>query len=303
MRAKKDNHPITVNVLKPEGCMESAVTGIADIFNLLNRFSNRSYFDVRVIESFRSSAITDADYLIVPPIVDNPFSERPEIAKLLKRINLDKTVICSVCSGSFQIAYANIAGTRTLTTHWGYRKEFKELFPSIKLDINEIVLEDRSIITAAGIMAYIDLCLFIIRRSLSPVVAQRCANIILFNGNRTSQSPYIDNSLLKTRNDQENGLIEFIETNLAKELTVKTMAELLGMHERTFLRWFKVHFKTTPLRFINNFRLDRAKSLLQVSKLTVNEICYEIGYLDTSSFRRNFKKATGLSPTEFRRAP
>ena len=149
-------------------------------------------------------------------------------------------------------------------------------------------------------MAYIDLCLFIIKRSLSPTVAQRCAKLILFNGQRSKQSPYMDTSLLKTRNDQENELIEFIETNLAKDLSVKNMANLLGMHERTFLRWFKERFKTTPLRFLNDFRLDRAKSLLQVSNLSVNEICYEIGYLDPSSFRRNFKKATGLSPSEFR---
>ncbi|MEA9355971.1 helix-turn-helix domain-containing protein [Bacteriovorax sp. PP10] len=300
MSANKDKLPISIYVLNIDGCMESAVLGIADIFNLLNRFTGCDYFKVKIIQPQKISQISDADYLIIPPIIDAPFTMRPAIISLLKKVNLSKTKICSVCSGSFQIAFSGLVGSRKLTTHWGYRKEFKELFPSIKLDINEMITEDRSIITAAGIMAYIDLCLYIIKQSLSPTMAQKCAKIILFNGQRTKQSPYMDNSLIKSKNDQENELIDLIETNLAKELTIKTMSKLLGMHERTFLRWFKTQFKTTPLKFINDARMDRAKSFLQKSKLTVDEICHEVGYLDTSSFRRNFRKSTGLTPTEFR---
>jgi AraC family transcriptional regulator len=48
-------------------------------------------------------------------------------------------------------------------------------------------------------------------------------------------------------------------------------------------------------------RMDRAKSLLQAPALPVTQIGVQIGFRETSSFTRAFRKSTGLTPTEYRR--
>jgi transcriptional regulator GlxA family with amidase domain len=298
MRAKNDNKLISIGIFNPPGSMESAVTGMKEIFELLNVYSGKRFYEVTIIKN----QSLDFDFIVIPPLLHDPFKPRENLIKNLEKINLKRSVVCSVCSGAFQLGYANIIGGRRVTTHWGYLKEFKSRFPKVKVDINEMIVEDGPLVTAAGIMAYIDLCLYIIKKSLSLEMAQRCAKIILFNGHREKQSPYMDQTLLSKKNEQENELLEWIENNITKEFTIELMATQLGMHERTFLRWFKAHFNSTPLKFINSVRLEKAKSLLLTTDLTVSEICYEVGHLDVSTFRKNFKKLTGISPSAFRAA-
>ncbi|TIP96061.1 MAG: helix-turn-helix transcriptional regulator [Mesorhizobium sp.] len=58
---------------------------------------------------------------------------------------------------------------------------------------------------------------------------------------------------------------------------------------------------TTPGRWIQDRRLEAAKTLLESTKLAISEICYQVGYRDTASFSRLFNRVVGLPPGEYRR--
>ena len=93
---------------------------------------------------------------------------------------------------------------------------------------------------------------------------------------------------------------ELIETNFAAALKMEDIAGQLGISPRHFIRRFKAATGETPLRYLQQIRIDKAKGLLETTLETINEIAKYIGYENDSSFRKLFKEATGLSPSNYR---
>ena len=86
------------------------------------------------------------------------------------------------------------------------------------------------------------------------------------------------------------------------DFTVKELADFAGVCEVQLRRMFKNAVKTSPNRYINFLRLEKAKTLLKESNFTVEEIAYSVGIEDAYYFSRLFKKLLGLSPTAFRKS-
>jgi AraC family transcriptional regulator len=100
---------------------------------------------------------------------------------------------------------------------------------------------------------------------------------------------------------QQKRLVEFIQEHLAEELSLTALAKLADLSLYHFARAFKQSFGTPPHRYHMARRMDRATSLLQRSALSVTQIGIQLGFRETSSFTRAFRKFTGLTPTEYRR--
>jgi AraC family transcriptional regulator len=101
---------------------------------------------------------------------------------------------------------------------------------------------------------------------------------------------------------QQRRLIEFVEEHLAEEITLTTLAELVDLSLYHFARAFKKSFGVPPHRYHMTRRMDRARSLLLRSALSVTQIGIEIGFRETSSFTRAYQKFAGVTPSEFRRS-
>ncbi len=78
------------------------------------------------------------------------------------------------------------------------------------------------------------------------------------------------------------------------------MVERSGLAPRTFKRRFKEATGHTPIAYVQRIRVERAKRLLETSRMSVEEISWAVGYEDPASFRRLFKRLTGLAPGEYR---
>jgi len=100
---------------------------------------------------------------------------------------------------------------------------------------------------------------------------------------------------------QQKRVVEFIQEHLAEEISLNALAELVDLSLYHFARAFKQSFGAPPHHYHMARRMDRARSLLQRSALSVTEIGMQIGFRETSSFTRAFRKFTGLTPTEYRR--
>jgi AraC family transcriptional regulator len=100
---------------------------------------------------------------------------------------------------------------------------------------------------------------------------------------------------------QQKRVIEFIEEHLAEEISLAALAELVDLSLYHFARAFTQSFGAPPHRYHMARRMDRAKGLLRKPALSVTQIGARIGFRETSSFTRAFRKFTGLTPTEYRR--
>lgn len=94
----------------------------------------------------------------------------------------------------------------------------------------------------------------------------------------------------------------FIEEHLSEPIPLATLAQLTQLSPYHFCRAFKQSFGAPPHRYHATRRIERAKVLLAKRSLSVTEIGLELGFCETSSFCSAFRKATGESPTTYRRS-
>ncbi len=172
----------------------------------------------------------------------------------------------------------------------------------VTLESDKILIDEGRIITAGGVSAYVDLVLHIVEKFHSKANALRCANILLVDRGRNSQRCYKELPQAALMEDGEiKELLLWMKENLHDEHTTATLAKRLNLHERTFLRRFKISVNSTPNQYIQELRVDAAKSLLHTTNKSFDEITSEVGFENESSFRRLFKRETLLNPGEYRK--
>lgn len=95
--------------------------------------------------------------------------------------------------------------------------------------------------------------------------------------------------------------LDYIEDNLLEDITLDSRAEVTGYSVFHFVRKFALAMGVSPSRYISQKRLENAKTELAAGKLTLVEIALNAQFSSQASFTRAFHRATGMTPTEFRR--
>jgi AraC family transcriptional regulator len=101
---------------------------------------------------------------------------------------------------------------------------------------------------------------------------------------------------------QQRAVEEQIEVNLAEPLSLVALAESVRLSPRHFARAFKQSFGQPPHRYHLARRVERAKVLLARGDLSVTEIAVSLGFSDTSAFSTTFRRFSGRTPRDYRRA-
>ena len=106
-------------------------------------------------------------------------------------------------------------------------------------------------------------------------------------------------SLKEPRTDF-GSVLKYIEKHLDDKLTIEQLSDVMHLHPNYFIRHFKSFFGVSPIRFINNMRMEKAKQLLSESDMSVAQIAKLVGTDDIFYFSKQFKKYNGYAPTEYR---
>ena len=94
---------------------------------------------------------------------------------------------------------------------------------------------------------------------------------------------------------------DYIQDNLREELTLENISQTLSMSPYHFAHAFRQALGLPPHRYVISCRIDRAKSLLRNTDLSVTEIAHQVGYASQSHFSVAFHKVTGQTPRRYRR--
>ena len=96
--------------------------------------------------------------------------------------------------------------------------------------------------------------------------------------------------------------VEYIHNKyMSESISVEYLAELCGITTVYLRQLFKMIYGTSPLKYINNLRIERSKELIESGLYSLSEAAYLSGFSDICHFSREFKKAEKISPSEYRK--
>lgn len=94
--------------------------------------------------------------------------------------------------------------------------------------------------------------------------------------------------------------LAFIENNFQNDISVEDIAAVCGLNRTYFGKIFKDSVGKTPQEFLLSYRMAKAAELLELTRLSVNDVGNAVGYGNQLHFSRAFKNVHGISPREWR---
>ncbi|WP_395377573.1 GlxA family transcriptional regulator [Marinicella sp. W31] len=210
--------------------------------------------------------------------------------------------VVSVCTGTFLLAQLDCSHKRNVTTHWKHTEELYQKYPEVNVLGEKLYIQDDKIWSSGGITAGIDMTLAIIKQEYGQAVTTKVARqLVLYLHRPANQNQYSTALKVQSFNDDRFiDLLEWIQENLNKQLTLEKIAEVANYSPRHLSRLFQSAFRCTPSNLIEQIRMDRARVLLAESNGRMSDIASSVGYTYVSSFSRAFEKHFGLSPQTYR---
>ena len=294
-----------IGILAYGGVQMSAVLGLADVFSVASRIGEPLGwvgFEVKVLaqEGIDEGAF---DVIIVPPSLSGVRGEGEQrVHSWLQKQAASGALVCSVCAGAFWLGYAELLDGRPVTTHWALEVEFTRAFPAAQLASEHMLIDDGNLITAGGVMAWVDLGLHLVDRFAGGDIMARTARHLLVDPPRRAQSHYQRFEPEMAHGDANILFVQrWLEGQIDGAVSIGHMAGRASCSNRSLLRRFKAATGFSPMQYVQRLRIERARGYLERGRLPVGEIGYRLGYQDSSAFIRVFRQITGLSPAAYRK--
>lgn len=317
-----------ISFIIDKGCSFSGISGLIDSLNIAallhgaqTQKSSGQLFETEILSpngkpvtvsgGYRVSAdkafdeFEKTDMIIIPPFLPNV-----EILKdfsndffnwIIDRYE-DGIPIATLCTGTFILAETGLLDDRIATTNWLYTRMFRRRFPRVHLKPDRILTRDKGLICSGTVSAFYHLGLHMIENFGSTDLAAQCSKVFLVDTNRTSQASYAIFNVNKSHDDPAIlKAQEWMEEHLSQPIVMEKLAHEVGISPRHFIRRFKKATGESPLSYLQQIRIETAKHILETrSEETVSAITLAVGYENSSTFCKLFKKYTGLSPREYR---
>lgn len=209
--------------------------------------------------------------------------------------------IGSICSGALLLAEAGLLDGREATTHWRDVAELRRRYPQVRVIPDAIYTRDGPVWTSAGITAGMDLALAMVAEDhgmpLALKVAKRMVMVSKRSGGQSQFSSQLEELDVP---DAFARLTEWIRGNLRSRLSVDILAAQVCMSPRHFGRRFQQALGSTPQKYIEQLRVESAKSLLENSTRELKRIASDCGFASEDAMRQAFLRHLGIRPSDYR---
>ncbi|WP_084703695.1 GlxA family transcriptional regulator [Phaeacidiphilus oryzae] len=230
-------------------------------------------------------------------------AEQPIEAELLDAVRslaAGADRVASVCTGAFVLAGLGLLDGRRATTHWRHAGELARRHPRVRVAPDAIHVRDGRYLSSAGISAGIDLALALVEEDHGADAARAVAReLVVFMQRPGGQSQFSTATAPPARSGPLRALVAAVLADPAADHSLSAMADRLAVSPRHLSRIFHAELGTTPARWLERVRLDRAQRLLLEGR-SVTAAAAESGIGSDETLRRAFARDLGTTPTEYR---
>ena len=302
------------------GVQMAAVLGMTDLFNAATELAGRkgkagprlcvSHWRLDEGKPARTGAgdvsgeASRPCVLVLPPALGDPIrrEDAAPFAAWLRECHASGIQLASICAGAFLLGETGLLAGRTITTNWVIAETFELRFPQVRVDTDRLLSDDGDIVTAGGVMAWVDLGLKLIERFLGPTVMLEIARQFVIDPPGREQRYYSTFSPRLLHGDAAILKVQhWLQATEAREVGIDALAAQAGLEERTFLRRFRKATGLTTTDYCQRLRVAKAQELLQFGPRSVDLVANDVGYNDPGAFRKVFARIVGLTPGEYRK--
>lgn len=147
-----------------------------------------------------------------------------------------------------------------------------------------------------------------IRSSVSDVGVRKVTNLLTLLELMATSTEYellasvgFTNSVNSEDFERFNKVYKFLVKNFATSIRLEEVSTLVGLTPTAFCRYFKERTKKNFVEYLNEMRIGYSKKLLLENKMKISTISGEVGFPNLSNFISQFKKVTGMSPSQFQK--
>lgn len=305
-----------VAVLEIEKCMASSAAISHDVIATANRIGASKGvppFEVTTVHCGPRRGGVDLrgiDLVIVPGLgtptagelearLKGPMCRRA--VDMLGGAHARGAMLAASCASTFLLAETGLLDGRRATTTWWFAPLFRQRYPAVDLQAEQMVVADWPIATGGAAMAQMDLMLAIVSRFAGPRLAKACANYLLLDGRR-SQAPFMAIDYLASQDPKIAKAEKWARNNIGRDFAMDELAKAVALAPRTFARRVAATCGVSPIQFVQRIRLETARLLLETTRLPVDEIARKVGYAEPSTLRRLIRRETKHPPGHFRPA-
>jgi transcriptional regulator GlxA family with amidase domain len=201
------------------------------------------------------------------------------------------TPVASACTGTFLLAESGVLDGRKATTSWWLAPVFRQRYPAVTIDETRMVTTSDGVMTAGAAFGHVDLALAVVRMS-SPALADLVARYLVVD-ERPSQSSYTIPSALAQSDPLVAAFERWARLHLEEPISIVDAARSLGVSERTLQRTVRRVLGMSPVRFVQDLRVEQASHLLRTTGLSLDSIARKVGYEHANTLRVLLRERTG----------
>ena len=210
----------------------------------------------------------------------------------------------AVCStGLIFAAEAGLLKGARLDAHWAFKAFFIRIVPDCDFSSAEAVSVNGGLFSCVAPTGMTSMMIALLERLFDAEVANSCARIMELQADRQQlgNQQLAQKWLSRTADSPLYRAKQWLEMNVEQPYDLKALAAVASSSERTLLRHFQTVLGVTPLEYLQDLRVQRAKVMLEISINSMQTIAHACGYNNASTFGKLFRRALGISPGEYRK--
>ncbi len=278
-----------------------------------NLIANRELYEIRnfpeigldarsssgaIIESdIEVAELQKLDLLLVAAGGEPSTYDNAETFRLLRRLSKQGVTLGGLSGGPVILAAAGVMQGRRMTVHWEHRPVFEEKYPDLLVE-KQLYLIDRNRMTCAGGTAALDMMHALLTEHHGAGFARKVSDWFMHTEFRPPERPQRAGLVERygTNSQPVIAAIKAMENHIADVLDLQRLAQITEISERQLNRLFNEKLGSTTMGFYRVMRLQKAKSLLQYTSLSITDIALTTGFNSSSHFSSSFRSCFDCTP-------